>query len=211
MASPAKSGPEQPSEGSRSQSTKTSSSAERKNDFDRTLEEVEGSRKDEEAMRRARMAPLEKMVDNKERRSDAKEAAKAKRIRELGDQFYRAAREKVDKELALERVVQAQSGEEEEGEIHFEDGDTSGIYSRGHGEDDESYSYHESEASSDGNNEEEYGEGASGQSPLAIDQENSDSMVDDLDWLHEVERRGKYDKKNLLAERRFANFPLHRL
>ncbi len=58
-------------------------------------------------MRRARMAPLEKMVDNKERRSDAKKAAKAKRIRELGDRFYRAAREKVDKELALEPVVQA--------------------------------------------------------------------------------------------------------
>jgi hypothetical protein len=148
MASPAKSGPErQPSKGFRVGSTKSSTSIERKNEFDRTLEEVERSREDEEAVRSARMAPLEKLVDNKERRSDAKEVARATRIGKLGDRFYKAAREKVDKERAPDRGVQSRGGEEEEEEIDFADGDTGGIYSREHGEDDESYSYHESEAS----------------------------------------------------------------
>jgi hypothetical protein len=155
------------------------------------------------------MAPLEQMVDNEERRSDAKEAARAIQIKELGDRFYKAAREKVDKECALERdVQQARSGEEEEEEIDFEDGNTGGIYSREHEEEDDSYSFHESEASTDDDDEEEFGEGVSGHSPLAMDQDNPDTNIAvDLDWLHEIESRGKYDQKKLLAEPVTQIFP----
>ncbi len=150
------------------ESQKISSSAERKSEFDQTLEELERSREIDKAAQRAKTAPLEQMVDNKERRSDAKEAARVTQIKELGDLFYTSARAIVDKEHALEQdVQQAQGGEEEEEETDIEDVDPGCIYSREHEEDD-SYSFHESEASSDDNNGEEFGEGVSGHSPLSM-------------------------------------------
>jgi hypothetical protein len=127
------------------------------------------------------------MVDNEERRSDAKEAARAIRIKELGDLFYKSARAKVDKEHALERdVQQARGGEEEEEETDVEDVDLGCIYSREH-EEDNSYSFHESEASSDDDDGEEFGEGASGHSPLKMGRYKPDAAFadDSLDWLHE--------------------------
>jgi hypothetical protein len=92
LASPAKFGTkQQPSKGDHSGIATISSSAERKSEFDRTLEELERSREIDKAARRAKTAPLEQMVDNEERRSDAKEAARVTRIKELGDLFYKSA------------------------------------------------------------------------------------------------------------------------
>jgi hypothetical protein len=130
-----------------------------------------------------------------------KEAARVTRIKELGDLFYTSARAIVDKEHALEQdIQQVQGGEEEEEETDIEDVDPGYIYSREHEEDD-SYSFHESEASSDDDDGEEFGEGASGHSPLSMGWYKPDAAFadDSLDWLHEIESQGRYDREYLLA------------
>jgi hypothetical protein len=190
LASPTKFGTkQQPSKGDHSRIAKISSSAERKSEFNRTLEELERSREIDKAARRAKTAPLEQMVDDKEQRSDAKEAARVNQIKELGNLFYKSAQAKVDKEYALEQdVQQARGGEEEEEETDIEDVNPGCIYSREHEKEDNSYSFHESEASSDNDDGEEFGEGVSGHSPLSMGRYKPDAAFadDSLDWLHEI-------------------------
>ncbi len=127
----------------------------------------------------------------------------------MGDLFYKSARAKVDKEHALERdVQQARGEEEEEEETDVEEVNPGCIYSREY-EEDNSYSFHESEASSDDNNGEEFGEGASGHSPLSMGWYKPDAAFadDSLDWLYEIESRGRYNQEDLLAKSVTQTFP----
>jgi hypothetical protein len=84
-----------------------------------------------------------------------------------------------------------------------EDGlDPGGIYSRQSKEDDGSFSYHDSEASTADDDEEEFGEGVSGCSPLVMGWYEPDEELEmkSFKWMKEVESRGAFDKKDLLAE-----------
>jgi hypothetical protein len=127
----------------------------------------------------------------------------------LGDLFYKAARDKVDKECALERdVQQARGGEEEEEDTDFEDSNPGGIYSREHEQEDDSYSFQDSEASYYEDDGEEFGERASGHSPLAMGRYKPDTtFAHDLDWLHKIESRGEFDQENLLTGPVMQTFP----
>jgi hypothetical protein len=126
----------------------------------------------------------------------------------MGDLFYEIARAKVAKEDALKRDGQAQE------EVNEEDTDDEGIhpgsiYSGQHEKDDNSsYSVHNSEAS-DGKGKKELGKGASGFSPLLMGRSEPDNAFDEepFDWLKEIDNRGTYDKKDLLAESTNQTFP----
>jgi hypothetical protein len=77
LASPAKFGTKrQKDEGNHPFASKISPSAVGKQEFDRTMEEMERSREEEKATRKAKMAPLEQLVNEEEQESSAKEAAR---------------------------------------------------------------------------------------------------------------------------------------
>ena len=80
--------------------------------------------------------------------------------------------------------------------------DPGGIYSRQSDEDDGSFSYHDSEASTADNYEEEFGEGASGCSPPAMGRYEPDEglALESFSWMKEIESRGTFDITDLLAE-----------
>ncbi len=76
LASPAKFGTKrQKDEGNHPFASKISSSAVRKQEIDRTMEQMERSREEDKAMQKAKMAPLEQLVNKEEQESSAKEAA----------------------------------------------------------------------------------------------------------------------------------------
>jgi len=84
------------------------------------------------------------------------------------------------------------TGDDEDNDTTDEDGlNSGGIYSR-QSDEDGSFSYHDSEASTADEEEEEFGEGASGCSPLVKDQNEPDEELelDSLEWMKEVESRG---------------------
>ena len=80
--------------------------------------------------------------------------------------------------------------------------DPGGIYSRQSDEDDGSFSYHNSKASTADDDEEEFGEGASGCSPLLMGRYEPDEglALDSFNWMKEVESRGTFDKTDLIAD-----------
>ena len=75
------------------------------------------------------------------------------------------------------------------------------IYSR-KSDKDGSFSYHDSEASTADVDEEEFGEGASGCSPLVKGRSKPDDEIelDLFEWIKEVESRGTFDITDLLDE-----------
>ena len=75
------------------------------------------------------------------------------------------------------------------------------IYSR-KSDKDGSFSYHDSEASTADEDEEEFGEGASGCSPLVKGRSEPDEEIDldSFEWMKEVESRGTFDITDLLVE-----------
>jgi hypothetical protein len=113
------------------------------------------------------------------------------------------------KEVAKKQGGHQAWGEDEEEDTDNEGADPGGIYSRQHEEDDESFSYHDSKASSDGKDEEEFGIGARGCSPLYMGQYELDDALEEepFDLLKEIDSRGTYDKNNFLAESTNQTFP----
>jgi hypothetical protein len=197
LASPAKFITEQQNfKGDHRVAPKISSSAERKQGFNQTMEENKRLREENEAVRKARMAPLEQLVDKEEQRSAAREAASLSQIKAMGDLFYETAQAKVTKEDALKQDKQVQEKVNEE-DSDNEGIDPGGIYSGQHEKDDDSsYSVHDSEAS-DGKGMEELGKGASGCSPLLMGRSKPDDAFEKepFNWLKEIDSRGTYDKK----------------
>ena len=101
------------------------------------------------------------------------------------------------------------TGDNEDDDTTDEDGlDPGGIYSR-QSDEDGSFSYHDSEASTADEYEEEFGEGASGSSPLRMgcSEPDEELELDSFKWLKEVERRGTFDITDLLAEPISRMFP----
>ncbi len=77
LASPAKFGTErQKDEGDHPFASKISPSAVHKQEFDRTIEEMERSREEDKATQKAKLAPLEQLVNKEEQESSTKEAAR---------------------------------------------------------------------------------------------------------------------------------------
>ena len=77
LASPARFGTKwQKDEGNHQFASKISPSAVRKQEFVQTMEEMECSREEDKATRKAKMAPLERLVNKEEQESSAKEAAR---------------------------------------------------------------------------------------------------------------------------------------
>ncbi len=70
---------------------KISLSAERKQEFDQTMEENKCLREEDNAVQKARMAPLEQLVDKEEQRSAPREAARLSQIIAMGDLFHETA------------------------------------------------------------------------------------------------------------------------
>ena len=94
------------------------------------------------------------------------------------------------------------TGDDEDDDTTDKNGlDPGGIYSRQSGKD-SSFSYHNSEASTADEDEEKFGEGASGCSPLVKDRYKPDEELelDLFEWMKEVESRGTCDITDLLAE-----------
>ncbi len=163
LASPAKFGTEkqkQKNEGGHPVASKILPSAVRKQEGVQAMEEMVRSMEEYKAAQKPKMAPLEQVVNKEEQESLAKEAARLLRLKAIGEHYAGIARAKVA------RDHQAKGDEEEEDTTDGESLDPGGIYSRQSNKGDGSFSYHESEASSADENEEEFGEGASGCSLL---------------------------------------------
>jgi hypothetical protein len=184
------------------------SSVERKQEFDRTMDENERLWDEDNAARKARSAPLNRLVDEVEQESAATEAAQLNQIKLLEERFYGIARAKV----AQESDHNKPDGLQAWGENDEEDSDNSdpgGIYSRQHDKDDDSFSFHESETSSDNEDERELGKEAWGISPLSMGRFKPDdaSEVKKFEWLNEIDIGGTYDKEELLAASTDQIFP----
>jgi hypothetical protein len=149
------------------------------------------------------MAPLECVVNEEEQESLAKEAAKLVRIKGKEENYAGIARAKFAR-AAKEQIGHRQAtGDDEDDDTSDEGGlDPGGIYNRQSDEDDGSFSYHDSEASTADDDEEEFGEGASGFSPLDMGRYELDEALelDSFKWMKEVESRGTFDITDLLAE-----------
>ncbi len=92
LASPAKFGTErQKDEGNHPFASKISPSAVRKQEFDRTMEDMERSREEDKATWKAKMAPLEQLVNKEEQESSVKEAARLAQIKIKGEHYDKIA------------------------------------------------------------------------------------------------------------------------
>ncbi len=100
LASPAKFGTKQQKGKGDHPASKISPSAERKQESDRTMEEMELSREEYKATWKAKMAPLEQLVNKEEQESAPKEAARLTQIKVMGGHYYEIARVKVVQEDA---------------------------------------------------------------------------------------------------------------
>jgi len=203
LASPAKFGTEkQKDEGGQIVAPKFLPRALLKQEGDRTMEEMEHSMEKYKAMQKVKMAPLEQLVNKEEQESLAKEAARVFRIQMKGDHYAGIARVKLARE-AKENVGHHQAkGDDEEDDTTDDDGlDPGSIYSRQSDGDDGSFSYHDSKASSADDDEEEFGKGASGCSPLVTGQYEPEGAMerDPFEWMKEVESRGTFDIRDLLS------------
>jgi len=150
------------------------------------------------------------VVNEEEQESLAKEAARLVRIKRKEEHYARIARAKVTRELP-EQIGHCQAtGDDKDDDTTDEDGlDPGGIYSRQSNKDNGSFSYHDSEASTADNDEEEFGEGVSGCSPLVMGwyEPDEELEMESFKWMQEVESRGTFDKKDLLAEPIIRIFP----
>ncbi len=184
------------------------SSVERKQEFDRTMDENERLWDEDDATRKARSAPLDHLVDEVERESAATEAAQLNRIKLLEEHFYGIAQAKVVQESDHNKPdgLQARGENDEE---DSDDSDPGGIYSGEHDKDDDSFSFHKSKASSDDEDERELGEEARGVSPLSMGRfkPNDASEVKKFEWLNKIDIGGTYDKEELLAAPTDQIFP----
>jgi hypothetical protein len=127
-----------------------------------------------------------------------------------GEHYDEIARAKVAQEFAKKQGGHHQArGDDEEEDTDNEGIDPDSIYSRQSNENNGSFSYHKSAATSDDEDEEEFGEGASGCSPLLMGRFKPDNAFEEepFNWLKEVDSRGTYDKKDLLAESTNQTFP----
>ncbi len=90
-----------------------------------------------------------------------------------------------------------------------DDSDPGGIYSGQHHKGDDSFSFHESEASSDNEDKRELGEEAWGVSPLSMGRfkPGDASEVEKFEWLNKIDIGGTYDKEELLAAPTNQIFP----
>ena len=144
-----------------------------------------------------RVDPItEQLVNEEEQESLVKEAARLLQIKAKGEHYAGIAQAKVASDH------QAKGDEEVEDTTDGESLDPGGIYSRQSYKDDSSFSYHDSEASSADEDEEELDEGASGFSPQVRGRFETDDAfaAESFEWMKEVESRGIFDKKDLLAE-----------
>ena len=141
-------------------------SEERKQAVVRTMEEMELSMEEYKARQKVKMAPLERVVNEEEQESLAKEAAKLVRRKEKEAHYAGIARAKIAHETTHQIGQLQANGEDEDENTTDEDSlDPGGIYNR-QSDEDGSFSYHDSEASTADDDEEEFGEGESGCSPL---------------------------------------------
>ena len=166
------------------------------------VEEMELSMEEYMTTQKVKMAPLERVVNKEEQESLAKEAARLIRIKGKEEHYAGIAQAKVARELTEQIGHRQATGDDEDNNTTDEDGlDPGGIYSRQSNEDG-SFSYHNSEASTADEYEEEFGEGASGCSPLVMGHYEPDEELelDSFEWMKEVESRGTFDKAYLLAE-----------
>jgi len=151
------------------------------------------------------------VVNKEEQESLAKEAARLVQIKLKEEHYAGIAQVKVNRELATKNVGHCQAtGDDEDEDTMDEDSfDPGGIYSSQSDKVDGSFSYHESEASTADDNEEEFGEGASGCSPLVMGRYEPDEEfeMESFKWMKEVESRGTFIKKDLLAESINRIFP----
>ena len=131
------------------------------------MEEMELSMEEYKARQRVKMAPFERVVNEEEQESQVKEAARLVRIKEKEAHYAGIARAKIARELTDQIGHRQATGDDKDNNNSYESGlDPGGIYSRQSDKDDGSFSYHDSEASTADDNEEEFGKGASGCSPL---------------------------------------------
>jgi hypothetical protein len=139
----------------------------RKQEAVRTMDEIELSMEEYKARQKVKMAPLERVVNEEEQESLAKEAARLVRIKGKEAHYAGVARAKVTRALKEQICHRQATGDDENNDTSDDGGlDPGGIYNRQSNEDNGSFSYHNSEASTDDDDEEEFGEGASGCSPL---------------------------------------------
>jgi hypothetical protein len=120
----------------------------------------------------------------------------------MGEHYYEIAQAKVAQEDTKKQGGHQAQREDEEEDTDNEGADPGSIYSRQHEKDDKSFSYHESEASSDNEDEEEFGIGARGCSPLSMGQYKLNDVLEEepFNWLKKIDSRGTYNKRDLLAE-----------
>jgi hypothetical protein len=91
LASPAKFGTKQQKGKGDHPAFKIPPSTERKQEFNQTMEEMECLREEYKATRKAKMDPLEQLVNEEEQESAAKEAARLTRIKVIGEHYYEIA------------------------------------------------------------------------------------------------------------------------
>ena len=175
----------------------------RKQEVVRTMEEMELSMEEYKARQKVKMAPFEQVVNEEEHESLVKEAARLVRLKEKEAHYAGIARAKIARELTDQIGDLQEKGDDEEDDDNTDDDSLGpgGIYSR-QSDEDGSFSYHDSEASTADDDEEEFGEGASGRSPLVKGRYESDeeNELDSFEWMKEVESRGTFDIKDLLDE-----------
>jgi len=177
-------------------------SEERKQEVGRTMEEMELSMEEYKARQKVKMAPLERVVNEEEQESLAKEAAKLVRCKEKEAHYAGIARAKIARETTHQIGHIQAKGEDEDEDTTDEDSlDPGGIYNR-QSDEDGSFSYHDSEASTADEDEEEFGEGASGCSPLVqgIFKPDEEIELESFEWMKEVESSGTFDITDLLDE-----------
>jgi len=123
LASPAKFGTEKPA------APKILPSAVRKQEVDRSMEEMELSMEEYKTMQTVKMAPLEQMVNEEEQESLAKEAARLVRSKVKEEHYARIAQAKVASEFLTENVGhhQATGANEDDGTTDEEDSESGGI------------------------------------------------------------------------------------
>jgi hypothetical protein len=97
-----------------------------------------------------------------------------------GEHYDKIAQVKVAQEFAKKQGGHHQArGDDEEDDTDNEGIDPGGIYSRQSDENDGSFCYHESEATLDDEDKEEFGKGASGCSPLLTGRYKPDNTFEE--------------------------------
>ncbi len=176
----------------------------RKQEVVRIMEEMELSMEEYKTMQKVKMAPLERVVQEEEQESLAKEAARLFRIKGKEEHYAGIARAKIARELTAKLTGHRQAtGDDKDDNTSYESGlDPGGIYSRQSDEDDGIFSYHDSAASTADDCEEEFDKGASGCSPPAMGRYEPDEglALESFNWMKEIESRGTFDITDLLAE-----------